>query len=113
MSKPLTMFMLLASQPSWLQLSRKARQDFIAAEVAPILGRYPAVKLRFFDSEAFSGRCTDIAVWEAHDLRSYGFLIDALRDTAFFAQPYFTVVDIIPAMEDSYADYDAAIAEGA
>lgn len=113
MSKPLTLFMLLASQASWLQLSRKARRDFIAAEVAPILARYPAVRLRFFDSEAFSGRCTDIAVWETRDLKSYSFLIDALRDTAFFTAPYFVVVDIIPALEDSYADYDAAFAESA
>ncbi len=113
MTKPQTIFMLLASQPSWLQLGRKARQEFIAAKVAPILARYPAVTLRFFDSEAFSGRCTDVAVWETTDLRRYGFLIDALRDTAFFAAPYFVVVDIIPALEDSYADYDAALAENA
>lgn len=108
MTMTLTVFMLLRAQPSWLKLSRQARQDFIAAEVAPILARYPAVSLRFFDAEAFSGRCSDVAVWRVEDLKSWSFLMDGLRDTAFFAEPYFEVVDIIPALEDAYAEYDAA-----
>jgi hypothetical protein len=110
MSKPLTLFMLLRSQPSWLRLSRAERQAFIAAEIAPILERYPAVSLRFFDAEAFTGRCTDVLVWTAADLKSWSFLMDALRDTAFFAAPYYEVVDIIPALENAYADYDAEAA---
>jgi hypothetical protein len=108
MTTPLTVFMLLRAQPSWLRLSRQARQDFIAAEVAPILARHPEVSLRFFDAEAFSGRCSDVAVWRVDDLKSWSFLMDALRDTAFFAEPYFEVVDIIPALEEAYAEYDAA-----
>ncbi|MDQ0463981.1 hypothetical protein QO010_001752 [Caulobacter ginsengisoli] len=106
----LTLFMLLRSQPAWLRLSRQARQDFIAAEVAPILARYPAVTLRFFDAEAFTSRCTDVAVWTAQDLKSWSFLMDALRDTAFFSAPYYEVVDIIPALENAYAEYDAEAA---
>lgn len=110
MTKPLTVFMLLKAQPSWLRLSRQARQDFLAAEVAPILARYPAVSLRFFDAEGFTGRCSDVAVWQAGDLKSWSFLMDALRDTAFFAEPYYEVVDIIPALEEAYAEYDAEAA---
>ena len=108
--QPLTLFMLLRSQPAWLRLSRQGRQDFIAAEVAPILARYPAVTLRFFDAEAFTGRCTDVAMWTAQDLKSWSFLMDALRDTAFFSAPYYEVVDIIPALENAYAEYDAEAA---
>jgi hypothetical protein len=108
MSRPYTFFMLLQSEPEWLRLSREARQRFLAEKIHPLLARYPAVTLRFYDAEAFSGRCTDIAVFESADLRAYTFLIDGLRDTAFFAQPYFSVVDIIPAVEDGYIDYDRA-----
>ena len=37
---------------------------------------------------------------------SYSFLIDGLRDTAFFSHPYFEVLDIVPAVEDGYEAYD-------
>lgn len=110
MSEPvLTFFMSLRSQPSWLAFTRQQRADFIAEVVQPIFARHPAVKLRFYDAEAFSGRCTDMAVFETSDLRAYAFLIDALRDTPFFGLPHFEVLDIIPAMENGYRDYDAAM----
>ena len=105
----LTFFMLLRSSPSWLALSRAARAAFIAETVKPIFGRYPAVAMRFYDAEAFSGRATDVAVFETCDVRAYYFLIDALRDTPFFGLPHFEVLDVIPAIENSYREYDAAM----
>jgi hypothetical protein len=108
MARRHTFFMLLRSTPAWLRLSREDRQRFQVAQVAPLLARYPAVTLRFYDAEAFSGRCTDVAVFDATDLGEYAFLIDGLRDTAFFNEPYFEVVDIIPAVEDGYVEYDRA-----
>ncbi len=104
----LTFFMLLRSSPAWLALSREARAAFIAQTVTPIFGRYPAVAMRFYDAEAFSGRATDVAVFETCDLRAYYFLIDALRDTPFLGLPYFEVLEIIPAVEDGYAEYTEA-----
>ena len=104
----LTFFMLLRSSPAWLALSREARLAYVDGTVKPILGRYPAVALRFYDAEAFTGRATDVAVFETRDIRAYYFLIDALRDSLFLGLPYFEVVDIIPAVEDGYAEYDAA-----
>ena len=110
MSEPvLTFFMSLRSQPSWLALTRQQRADFIAEVVRPIFAQYPAVKLRFYDAEAFSGRCTDMAVFETADIRAYTFLVDALRDTPFFGLPHFEVLDVIPAIENSYREYDAAM----
>jgi hypothetical protein len=110
MSEPvLTFFMSLRSQPSWLAFTRQQRADFIAEVVQPIFASYPAVKLRFYDAEAFSGRCTDMAVFETADIRAYTFLIDALRDTPFFGLPHFAVLDVIPAIENSYREYDAAM----
>lgn len=105
----LTFFMSLRSQPSWLALTRQQRADFIRETVQPIFTRHPAVTLKFYDAEAFSGRCTDMAVFETADLRAYTFLIDALRDTPFFGLPYFEVLDIIPAMENGYREYDAVM----
>lgn len=104
----LTFFMLLRSSPAWLALSREARAEFIEATVRPIFGRYPEVSLRFYDAEAFTGRATDVAVFETRNLRAYYFLIDALRDTPFLGLPYFEVLEIIPAVEDGYLEYNEA-----
>lgn len=106
----LTVFMMLRTTPLWLRLARAERRDFVGAEIRPILARYPAVRMRYFDAEALSGRCTDIAVWEVDDVGQYAHLIDALRDTRFFAAPYFEVVDIVPAIEDGWQDYDRSVA---
>jgi hypothetical protein len=111
MDRTLTFFMLLKSTPAWLSLTRPERTAFIDQQIRPIFARYAEVTLRFYDAEAFSGRCTDVAVWETRSLQQYTFLIDALRDTPFFARPYFEVVEIIPGIEDGYRAYDAAILE--
>ncbi len=104
----LTFFMHLRSSAAWLALSRQARADFIAATVRPIFARHTDVTLRFYDAEAFTGRITDVAVFETTNLRAYYFLIDALRDTPFLGLPYFEVVEIIPAIEDGYQEYTDA-----
>lgn len=103
-----TLFMLLRSQPAWLALTRPERAAYVAAEVAPVLARWPQVAMRFYDAEAFTGRCTDLMVFETADLAAYSHLIDGLRDTAFLGRPYFEVLEIIPALEDGYKAYDAA-----
>jgi hypothetical protein len=102
----LTFFMLLRSSPAWLAKSRTERAAFIDETVKPIFGRYPQVRLRFYDAEAFTGRATDVAVFETADVRAYYFLIDALRDTPFLGLPYFEVLDVIPAVEDGYVEYN-------
>ena len=38
--------------------------------------------MRYFDAEAFHGRCTDLMVFETADLIAYNHLIEALRDLA-------------------------------
>ncbi|MCI3135139.1 darcynin family protein [Phenylobacterium aquaticum] len=103
-----TLFMLLHSQPAWLALTRVERAAYVEAEVAPVLARWPQVAMRFYDAEAFTGRCTDLMVFETADLAAYAHLVDGLRDTAFLGRPYFEVVEIIPALEDGYKAYDAA-----
>ena len=107
-----TFFLMLRSTPAWLALSRAERAAYVDEAVKPIFAAHPPRSSRFYDAEALSGRCSDIMVIEADDLLSYGFLIDALRDIAFFGAPYFQVLDIIPALEDSYRDYDREVGVG-
>lgn len=113
MSRRYTFFMLLRATPAWLRLPRPQRAAFTEREIAPLLARHCAVSLRFYDAEAFSGRCSDIAVWETADLQAWYFLVDALRDSAFFAEPYFELLDIVPAIEDGWREYDRAQAGAA
>lgn len=104
----LTFFMLLRSSPAWLALTRADRSAFVDDTMKPILGRYREVALRFYDAEAFSGRATDVAVFETRDLRAYYFLIEALRDTPLLGLPYFEVLEIIPAIENGHLEYAEA-----
>lgn len=104
-----TIFMLLNATRAWLALDRSARGNFSSDVIGGILERYPDVSLRYYDAEAFSGRCSDVAVFETGDLTAYTFVIDALRDTPFFTAPYFEVVDIIPSVEDSFKEYEATL----
>ena len=105
-----TIFMLLKATPAWLRLNRPERRAFLAEVVAPILAAHPATRMRYYDVEAFTGRCSDLAAFETEDLEDYSDLIDALRDTAFFNAPYYEVVDILPGIENGYRDYEARLA---
>ena len=107
-----TYFVLLNALPAWLSLDRPARRAFHADVLAPILAAHPATRMRYYDAEAFTGRCSDIAVFETEDPQDYSDLIEDLRDTAFFGEPYYQVVDILPALENGYLEYDARVGVG-
>jgi Darcynin, domain of unknown function len=104
-----TYFMLVRTTPQWLSLSREARMTFADKVFKPVVGKFPAVSLRYFDAEAFNARCTDVLMWETTDPAQYNFMVDALRDTPMYSVPYFEIVDIIGAVEDSYAAYDEQV----
>lgn len=106
--KPLTftMFMLVKTTITWLKLEPKGRFDFLDKTIQPILKSHPNVKMRFYDSEAFSGSASDIIVWTTNDLRSYQHLVEKLRESIFWGT-YFDVLNIIPTIENAYAEmYD-------
>jgi Darcynin, domain of unknown function len=107
MSRPpttYTFFMLVKTTNAWLAKPPKARFAFLGEAIEPILKRRPAVKMRFFDAEAFSARVTDVVVWETRDLGEYRALIDDLRETEFWGA-LFDVVEIVPAVENDYASH--------
>jgi hypothetical protein len=97
-----TVFMSLRATPAWLALEPKTRFAFLDGKIAPVLKRHAAVRLRFFDAEAYSADVSDVAVWETADLRAYRKLVDDLRETEFWGT-YFEVVSIVPAVENDYA----------
>ncbi|MBD2665804.1 darcynin family protein [Richelia sinica] len=99
-----TFFMLVKTTATWLQISPKERFEFLEKMILPILKTHPSVQMRFFDSEAFSGRFTDVLMWETVEIQEYQFLVEKLRETLFWGT-YFEIVEIVPAIENAYASY--------
>ncbi len=98
-------FMLVKTTTSWLQIPTKQRFEFLEEIIKPILKHHSSVKMRYFDSEAFSGRVTDVLMWETSDVKNYQALVEALRATLFWGT-YFEVVEIIPAIENAYTIFN-------
>ena len=101
-----TLFMLLKTTRQWLDLEPEVRFAFIKENVNPILEAHPTVSMRFFDTESYTARISDIVVWKTSDLIAYQSVIKGLRDTIFWDH-YFEVLEIIPAVEDGYAAHYA------
>jgi hypothetical protein len=97
-----TYFMLVKTSTNWLKLQPRERFAFLDETIKPILKKYPTVRMRFFDAEAFTAKASDVIMWETDNQRDYTKLIDALRESLFWSV-YFEVLEIIPAVENSYA----------
>jgi hypothetical protein len=78
--------------------------------VEPILRKYrDRLTLRFFDTEFYSARVTDIWLWEATDRHAYELVVEELRETPFWDR-YFHIVEILPGVENAYAkNYDRPV----
>jgi darcynin-like uncharacterized protein len=98
----LTFFMLMNATKEWLALTPVERERFVAAEVGPIFATNPSVRMTFYDAEAFSARCSDVAVFETASIDDYTGVIDALRNTKLYTVPYFEIIDIIPAKQAEF-----------
>jgi hypothetical protein len=97
-----TAFMLVKTTPEWLGLSVEQRVAAFKTEVMPAInGKVKDVRSRFFDTEFYSARVTDVWVWEARDHRAFQLLVEALRETPFWDR-YFDVVEIL-VVENGYA----------
>jgi hypothetical protein len=75
--------MLVKTTNIWLKFEPNDRFAFLDKIIQPILKNHPKVKMRFYDSEAFSGKVSDIIVWETSYLRSYKYLVEELRESSF------------------------------
>lgn len=92
-----------------MALAREKRAEFSAQKFEPIFEKYPTVKVRWYDVEAFSTKASDIAMFETSSLQDYYFVIDTIRDSEFCTVPYFEFVAIIPAIEDGYLEYEGSL----
>ncbi|MEV4726731.1 darcynin family protein [Micromonospora humida] len=100
---PVTAFMLVKTTPEWLAMTVDERVQAFTTHVLPVIeARTRGVRSRFYDTEFYSARVTDIWVWEADDHGAYRLLIDALRETPFWDR-YFEVVDLLVGTENGYA----------
>jgi Darcynin, domain of unknown function len=98
-----TAFMLVKTTPEWLALTVQERLEAFTTQVVPaIQSKAKDVTSRFYDTEFYSTRVTDVWVWEARDHQSYQLLIDALRETPFWDR-YFEIVDLLVGTENGYA----------
>jgi hypothetical protein len=104
MSKEYTIFMLVKTMPAWLALNPAERFAFLGETITPILRRHPAVRMRFFDVEAYSARSSDVVMWQTETLAQYESVVENLRETRFW-DDYFAVLDILPGRENAYADH--------
>ena len=99
----ITAFMLVKTTAEWLDMSIEQRLEAFKANVRPaILAQGGDIRLRFYDTEFFSARVTDIWMWEARTNNAYQLLVEALRETPFWAR-YFDVVEILVGVENGYA----------
>lgn len=96
-----TIFVLLKTTTAWLWLERSERTK-IADEVFSQLFQDENITLRMFDAEAFTTKCTDVAMFQTEDMKQYYFLIERLRDSILITHPYFEIVEIIPTIEDGF-----------
>ena len=104
---PYTIIVTMTATPAWLSLSRTERNHFTGTLLQPLFTRWSdRVQVRFFDAEAFTARCSDVAIFTALDLKDYYCLMEQLRDTPFFAQPYFLLNDVIIGLENGYQAFE-------
>jgi Darcynin, domain of unknown function len=100
----LTVFMLVKTTPEWLGFPPDRRFELARGQLTPILKKYAdSVSLRFFDVEFYAARVTDIWMWDAKDHHAYQLLVEDLRETPFWDR-YFDIVEILPGVENAYAN---------
>ncbi|MFD3704476.1 darcynin family protein [Nocardia sp. NPDC058658] len=97
-----TAFMMLTALPAWLALSRPERRNIADAALGTALAARTKTTMRFYDAEAFTARCSDIAVFATTDLDEYYLAVEQLRDSALFTTPYFRLDDLILSVEDGH-----------
>jgi hypothetical protein len=97
----LTVFMLVKTSPEWLAFTDDRRAELVRRDLVPILEKYDGdIRLRYFDLEFYSARVTDLWMWEARSHRAYRNLVEEIRATPFWDR-YFSVVEILPALESA------------
>ena len=64
--------------------------------------------MRYFDAEAFTSPCSDVMMVETDDPMRYCFFMEHLRDSPLISEPYFEIVQVVPAIDEGYMDFERA-----
>ncbi|SEF37444.1 Darcynin, protein of unknown function [Amycolatopsis pretoriensis] len=103
MKATVTAFMLVKTTPEWLAMTVEQRIEAFRTRIVPVIeAKTKGVRSRFYDTEFYSARVTDVWVWEAADHEAYQLLVDALRETPFWDR-WFEVAEILVGVENGYA----------
>ena len=85
---PHAAFLLLTATPAWLALHAREREHVVAKELRPIFHRHrPAVRARYYNTEAYTARASDLLMLEFDDPAAHTKLIDELRNSSVFSVP--------------------------
>ena len=99
----LTVFVLVKTTPEWLGFSIDERFAHFTRYMSPILRKCEnQVRFRFYDTEFFSARVTDVWMWEATSRHAYEMTIEELRETPLWDR-FFSIVEILAGVENAYA----------
>ncbi|MCU7726243.1 darcynin [Actinoplanes sp. KI2] len=102
-----TAFILVKTTRAWLEMSIPQRIAAFETNVLPtVREKAKDVRSRFYDTEFYTARVTDVWVWEARDHEAFQLVIEALRETPFWDH-YFEVVEILVGVENGYAKITA------
>jgi hypothetical protein len=105
--KPYTVLILMNATPGWLSLSRDGRSIFFEESITPVFRKVSkTVKVQLFDSEYFHAIVSDFMIVTTHNFDDYKLLIELLRDTKIYSEPYFDIIDIIVGQEDAFRDFN-------
>ena len=100
----LTVFMLVKTKPVWLSMPVEERFKQLRAHVEPLLKKHgETIRMRFYDTEFYSARVTDMWIWEAKTHHAWQLIAEDLRETPFW-DSYFDVVEILTGIENAYAN---------
>lgn len=102
----ISVFLRLKALPAWLSLPRSRRREIVATDVMPVVARFPSLRVRWFDAEAFDSAQSDIVLLEGLGPRDHNHLMEGLRDSPLFAAPYFEMVGVHPTFENGYEEYE-------
>lgn len=104
-------FVHLRALPAWLKLPRPQRAALAAQTLGAAIAASPDVRVRHFDAEAYSAPCSDIMLIETAQPAAHYFFMERLRDSVLLTEPYFEVLQIVPAIEDGYRAFEADAAQ--
>jgi hypothetical protein len=102
MQRHATVFMLLKATAHWLALEAEEREAALDEALARVFNGFPGVSFRFYETAAFSSRCSAVMLWEAEALKDYQEAVQSLGRCALFGRPLFEPLEVIVGAEEGW-----------